>query len=185
MSNENHKKFFHAWAEPRKLPDDHQFADWGNDWYVGKYRAPGLEEYVVLDDCGKPMFFNMEEHALKAAHERLLDTLNSARTLASRAGKPERYRKLTGPEFAELLREVDITPTFFAELYGTTLQRIMWWIDGANDKGNPESVPHPAYLLLSLMKDRPSIIDKCQDLTDAVTTSRRERSKREGDELHA
>jgi DNA-binding transcriptional regulator YiaG len=73
-----------------------------------------------------------------------------------------------------MLAEAGLTTALFAELYGTTVQRVMWWIDGRDKKGNLTDVPHPAYLLLKLMIEDPSNIDRLESYTKAMTTKRKE-----------
>ena len=167
MDNQMQKNStFKAWGDPHIS---------GNG-YVGKYHAPGLDTGHVWEGDNKLAIFPTEELAELAAKDRLFTILNDARAVAAslhRHGKPERYRRLSGPEFAVLLSEVGITPTFFAEIYGTTVKRVLAWIDGVNEKGNEELVPHPAYLLLMRMKADPSLIDKIEEDTRAMTTKRR------------
>ena len=161
---------FKAWAEPH---------DNGRG-YIGLYHAPGLDTGYVWAEDGVLAVFPLADLAELAAKDRLFDVLNGARNLAIsqyRHGKPERYRRLTGAEFAVLLKEVNLTPTFFAEIYGTTLKRIISWIDGVNERGHEELVPHPAYLLLMRIKDDPSIVDKLEEDTQAMTTVRRPRAE--------
>lgn len=166
---------FRAWAEPHP----------GHEGFVGLFHAPGLETDYAVEDGRIDMsiaIYPTAELAEIAAKNSLFKVLNSARTFAAivhRNGKPERYARLSGAEFAVLLGEVDLTPTFFAELYGTTLKRVMSWIDGVNEHGHEERVPHPAYLLLMRIKEDPSIVDKIEADTRAVTTTRRPRAELE------
>ncbi len=170
MDNQPQKHLtFKAWAEPYN----------NGKGYVGNYHAPGLDIGHVWEADNKLAIFPTADLAELAAKDRLFDVLNGARTFAAsiyRNGKPERYNRLSGPEFAVMLKEVNLTPTFFAEIYGTSLRRVLWWIDGVNDRGHEELVPHPVYLLLRRMQDDPSVIDKIEADTRKMTEERRPRA---------
>lgn len=135
-----------------------------NGQFLAQYAGPGMIPAYVADRQGQPRYFDSAEDAEVEARRVLFAVLNSRKRDSS---KPERYRRLTGPEFAVLLAEASLTPTFFAYLYGTSPDRVMKWIDGVED------VPHPAMLMLEIMKQRPEAVDIAERATEAVTTTRR------------
>ena len=137
-----------------------------NGKYQAQYAAPGLVPYVATNSTGRAYEYNSREEAEVGAMRALFGILNKTRDAAS-SGKPERYSKMTGPEFAIALAEAGLTPTFFAFLYGTSQERVLKWVDGA------ENCPHPARILLTLFADDQRNIDVAEAVTERVTTSRR------------
>lgn len=138
------------------------------------YYAPGLIPGTVRDRAGVATVFPTEKDARLAAAEAMIATLNAPRDYRDvrDGGKPERYQKLSGAEFANLLQESGITLKLFAYIYGTSMKRAFWWLDGRNDKGGEENVPHPARILLELFKADPKNIDIAEAVTDSVTEKR-------------
>lgn len=144
------------------------------DGYAAKFWAPGTLPGFVRDSSGKTVCFQSEETATIAAFDRLFQILNAPRVRAAKnIGKPERYERLSGPDFAALMQEANITADLFAYLYGTNVRRVFQWCDGLNEKGLEELAPQPARILLELFKDNPKNIDFATMITDAVATSRR------------
>jgi DNA-binding transcriptional regulator YiaG len=151
----------------KALPNEH------GPGFVALYWAPGLKAGLRRDEAGRPAVFSREADAEAAAAQRLFEVLNIPRARANASSsKKERYERLSGAEFAELIREVGITPTFLAYLYGTSDKRVFQWVDGVNEKGLEESPPHPVRVLLELFKGNPANIDIAERVTNAVTTSR-------------
>lgn len=143
----------------------------GNGW-VGVYWAPGITPGLVRNGPA-PMVFSSDMEAKNAAAARLFDVLNSPRDrIKSRSSKVESYAKLTGAEFADLLKETGLSPTAFAFIYGTSDVRVFSWIDGVNSKGEPQDVPHPARVLLEIFKENPDAIQMAQAVTESVTVRR-------------
>ncbi|SCM79866.1 conserved hypothetical protein [uncultured Pleomorphomonas sp.] len=113
--------------------------------YKGKYLAqfalPGLEpDYVRAGEAA--VRFNTEngaEIAALKAFARLYDS----RTVDTR--KAGGYRRLTGAKLAVLLNDIDITPTYFAEIAGVPQSRVMKWLDGEQD------IPHSIHVLARLL----------------------------------
>lgn len=136
------------------------------------YSAPGLIPELAMTRDGRPYLYDTEQEAEWGAAKSLIGVLNSPRVKARQhAGKPERYEKLTGPDFAMLLHRSGISPTFFAYLYGTSNKRVLSWIDGT------EAVPHPARIILELFIAHEANIDAAEKVTDRVTTERRPQRK--------
>lgn len=151
----------------KAIPNEH------GPGFVALYWAPGLKAGLRRDEAGRPIIYSQEVEAEAAAARRLCEVLNIPRARANvSSSKKERYERLSGPEFAELIREVGITPTFLAYLYGTSDKRVFQWVDGVNEKGLEELPPHPVRVLLELMKENPKNIDLAERVTNAVTTSR-------------
>lgn len=143
-----------------------------NGKFQALFAAPGLVPDIAKKADGTPYEYNTEAEAEHGAARTLFRILNGVRRNA-RSGKHDSYRKLTGPEFATLLSTANITPNLFAYLYGTRQQRVLKWIDGAED------IPHPVRILLELFIADPKNIDRAESVTDGVTTpipSRREAS---------
>jgi DNA-binding transcriptional regulator YiaG len=137
--------------------------------FLGEYAFPGVRPYYV-SDRGQPTVHGSEAEALTSAAIALTNALNNR---PRQRGKPERYTKLTGPEFAALLSETGITPTFFAELYGTSSARIVEWMDSVTD------VPHPVRLLLEIFRRDPGAIDTAEAITKTATVARSPRGTTE------
>lgn len=142
--------------------------------FVAEYYAPGLVPDLVKDRAGNVLTYPDRQSAKLAAAEAMIATLNAPRRYrdVKSNAKNGKYDRLTGPEFAALLQEANITLTLFAEIYGTTMKRAFSWIDGKNDKGEPEFAPHPARVLLELFKTDQRNIDIAEEVTDRATTPR-------------
>lgn len=155
---------YEVWAEPNKF----------GSGFVGCYQAPGITAGLIRDpETREVKIFGTEDAAKLAAAQRLFDIVNSPRQGSVRhLGKDVRYRKLTGPEFAELLRDSGITLTLFCYLYGTSIKRATHWLDGRNEKGDEELAPHPVRVFLELLVANKSNIDIAEQITAAVVTSR-------------
>lgn len=166
---ENRGKFYWAKAKP----------DRDSNGYVGAYGAPGLLPGLVRDQYGKAITFPTEALAEHAAALRLIDVINSLPALARKNGKkPEKYQRLTGPEFAEAMAAADITPTALAYLLAQNLQRIQEWTAGIDEKGNPTAAPHMVRVILSLITELPEALDIAMNVTDSVVSERRPRDAR-------
>jgi DNA-binding transcriptional regulator YiaG len=127
--------------------------------YVAQFALPGLLPDVVSEG-GHPKVFYSEDKAVAAANETVVKLLQS-RLIDSR--RPQETKRITAAEFAVLLAEADITPTWFAEIYGTSQEKVIKWLDGQDD------VPHAAYLLVTLMK-KPGLLEEMSTLTQARRT---------------
>jgi hypothetical protein len=146
----------------------------GGDGFIAFYRMPGLAPGYIRDPgTNRVSIFETEDAAVAAGARRLFEVMNTPRVRAkANSGKREKYERLSGPEFAQLLQESGITLTFFAFLYGTTERRVLGWIDGVNEKGEVDLAPHPARVMLELFKANQSNIDLAEQITDSVTTAR-------------
>lgn len=140
----------------------------GNGKFNALYSAPGLIPEIAQSPDGRAYEYNTEQEAEWGAAKAMIGILNSSRRRARDHGKQERYRKLTGPELAQLIAKIGITPSFLAYIKGTTPERVLKWID------NVENVPHDIRVLLEIFVafGKPAI-DKAEEVTDAVTTERR------------
>jgi len=134
--------------------------------FFGQFAFPGVEPRFVFDGGG-PRVFDSEEAAQCAAAIAMIEALNNRPRERS---NPESYQRLSGPEFAVLLAEVGITPTFFSYLNNTRLKRIFAWIDATEEKELPQ---HPVRVLLELFKRHPETIETAERVTEAVTTTRK------------
>lgn len=140
--------------------------------FVARYWAPGISPGDIRNPgTGEIVVFETESDAKAAGADRLFDVLNAPRLrVVSRSGKQEKYQKLSGPEFAALLRESGLTLTLFTYLYGTNERRVLQWIDGRDKDGKEELAPHPVRVMLELFKARPENIDYAEKITNEVTT---------------
>lgn len=111
------------------------------DSFVAQFALPGLVPALVQGADGARSF-DTSRAAEIAAMEAVI-RLYDSRTFDSR--KAGGYRRLTGSEFATLLNEMDITPTYFAEIAGFPQSRIMGWLDGEQD------IPHSVHVLVKLL----------------------------------
>lgn len=157
--------FYRVWTEPNAH----------SGGFIAFWVSPGLTPAVVRSANGSPTIYTDTHTAELAAWRRMAADLNKPRSKAT-SGKPERYVKMTGPEFAAALQEAGITPTFMAFLYGTSQQRVLDWIDGVPNA----DIPHPARLLLALFKFDESNMDICEAITERVTTERKPRREDTG-----
>lgn len=142
----------------------------GNGKFHALYAAPGLVPDIAKTADGRPYEYNTEIEAEHGAARYRDGLLNTVRRNA-RSSKQETYRKLTGPEFAVLLQQANLTPSLMAYLYGTTQQRVMNWIDGV------DSVPHPVRVMLELFIADEKNVDIAERVTDGVATERRPRKE--------
>ena len=143
--------------------------------YLASFAFPGVPPRYVERD-GKPDIFESERDAEDAARECLFVALNSR---PSESTKRERYRLMSGIEFADAVRAAGITPTFFAYLWGTTTERFFQWVDGTPDKsGRVVSPPHGVRLLLETWRRYPETIDLAEVLTEQNTSERSPRRER-------
>jgi DNA-binding transcriptional regulator YiaG len=128
---------------------------------------------VLNSATGTPEVFTGQREAEAEARRVLFNMLNSGppRETATK-DKLAAYEKLTGPEFAVLLSEIDVSPTWFAFIMATNYPRVMDWISGAQD------VPHTARVLLEIFKRHPEAIDTAEEATRAVASERVRRPSR-------
>lgn len=139
--------------------------------FVGVYGAPGLSAGIVRDADGKAAKFPNEMQAEFAAHQRLVEVLNALPALARKqGGKPEKYQKPTGPEFAGLMADAEITPTAFAYISSQKLSKIQEWVQGIDEKGGATAAPHWTRVLLAIFKRFPDSFEFALKLTDKYTT---------------
>ena len=89
-----------------------------------------------------------QAEAFSAAARMMVEALN-ART---RDKRKHRYGKMSGQELSIFLAEMQITATEFAILYGSHLDRVIAWLDGAED------IPHPVRLLTALLSNPANLV---------------------------
>lgn len=134
--------------------------------FYGQFAFPGVEpRYVNVN--GAPALFGSEDEAVAAAALAMIETLNSR---PKERSNPESYTRLTGPEFAVLLAEAGITPTFFSYLNNSRLERVFGWMDASEEK---DLAPHPVRVLLEIFKAHPETIDTAEAVTERVTEARK------------
>ncbi|MCM0751557.1 hypothetical protein DEA98_10145 [Brucella pseudogrignonensis] len=132
------------------------------DRFTGQFSLPGLIPDLVRGRDGNVQFFDTEQQAYVAAMEAVI-RLYDSRTIDTR--KAGGYRRLTGAELAVLLDEVDITPTYFAEIVGVPQHRVMKWLDGEQD------IPHSAHVLVKLMKLNDDNFRVAEEITEEYRES--------------
>lgn len=142
----------------------------GEHW-LGQFSMPGMVPDFAKEG-GQRRLFEYEGAAYVSACVALVGVLMARKRLGSNS-PPERYQKLTGEELAVLLAEADLTPTFAAFLAGTSLERMMEMLDGVREP------PHLLRVLLEIFKAAPNTIDIAEEVTNAVTTTRQERTTRQ------
>ncbi|NKW09982.1 hypothetical protein HGG76_11780 [Ochrobactrum tritici] len=64
-----------------------------------------------------------------------------------------------------MLDEVDVTPTYFAEIVGVPQHRVMKWLDGEQD------IPHSAHVLVKLMKLNDDNFRVAEEITEEYRES--------------
>jgi hypothetical protein len=137
--------------------------------YLAHFAFPGVPPRYVERD-GQPVTFESARDAEDTARECLFEALNNR---PSEGTKRERYRLMSGTEFADAVRAAGITPTFFAYLWGTTTERFFQWVDQTPDKsGRVVSPPHGVRLLLETWRRFPQTIDLAEVLTEQNTSER-------------
>lgn len=109
--------------------------------FVAQFALPGLVPDFVQHD-GKVALFDTEREAEISALEAFARVFD-ARTIDTR--KAGGYVRLTGAELAVLLDQINITPTYFAEISGVPQHRVMKWLDGEQD------IPHSVHILAKLI----------------------------------
>lgn len=113
-----------------------------NNRWVGQFALSGLVPDEVKER-GQLVTFATAEEAETAALRALFGLLVSRTTDTRKAGG---YERMTPAEFAVALDAADITPTYFAEIYGVPQHRVMKWLDGEQD------IPHSVRVLVELLK---------------------------------
>lgn len=132
------------------------------DRFAAQFALPGLIPDLVRDGGGVRTF-PTEREAEVAAMDAVL-RLYESRTIDTR--KAGGYRRLTGAELAVLLDELDITPTYFAEIVGVPQHRVMKWLDGEQD------IPHSVHVLVKLLVHS----DENFDIAEKITEESQERT---------
>lgn len=114
-----------------------------NNRWVGQFALPGLVPDLVRER-GQVKTFESPADAKAAALDVLFNLYISRTTDKRRAAG---YERMTPADFAVALDAAEITPTYFAEIYGVPQHRVLKWLDGEQD------IPHSARVLVELIKD--------------------------------
>jgi hypothetical protein len=162
-----------------------------NGGYLGQFSFPGgVPQFVTKG--GTPLIYDNERDAEADAAIACIKACNARYTFRVQTTDPndtgvrslsnatqEVYTKLTGPEFAVLVAEANITPNYFCFLNAIPQERFFQWVDGAKSKDNRlYEVPHHVRVLLEIFKRIPQAIDIAEEVTEKVTKQRKPR--REG-----
>lgn len=132
------------------------------DRFTGQFSLPGLIPDLVRGRDGNVQYFDTEQQAYVAAMEAVL-RLYDSRTIDTR--KAGGYRRLTGAELAVLLDDIDVTPTYFAEIAGVPQHRVMKWLDGEQD------IPHSVHVLAKLLKLNEANFNLAETITEEYRES--------------
>jgi hypothetical protein len=112
----------------------------------GKFNAqfsmPGLVPDLVRNRHGQTVTYSNELEAEHAAMRALFNVFESRMIDTRKLGD---FQRIAPGEFAMFLANADVTPTFFAEILGTTHAGVMQCLDGSSD------VPHWARLIAHLL----------------------------------
>ncbi|CCF19114.1 protein of unknown function [Pseudorhizobium banfieldiae] len=132
------------------------------DRFAAQFALPGLVPDLVRDSGGVKLF--PTEAAAESAAKDAVIRLFDSRTVDTR--KAGGYVRLTGAELAVLLDEINITPTYFAEIVGVPQARVMKWLDGEQD------IPHSVHVTARLIahseenfRIAETITEQCQEKT--------------------
>lgn len=131
--------------------------------WSASYLVPGLEGPRVVSERGEPLVVPNDVEALAEAGVNLCAYLNER----TRSRRKHGYARLGGADLAVALRDLGLTPSEFAILFGTNLDRVIQWIDGEED------VPHPVRVLLALFA-LPGAIALARQITSAATYDKRD-----------
>jgi hypothetical protein len=123
--------------------------------FVGAYDIPGKDQQLARCDDGSIAVLDTEDEAVAAAGEDLCKAMNERSKFSYR----HNYRRMGGAELAVKLAELDIGPASLAIMYGTQQDRVIKWLDGAED------VPWPVSLLLHLFEDG-AALERAQQFVD-------------------
>ncbi|MBG19393.1 MAG: hypothetical protein CML31_05420 [Rhizobiales bacterium] len=111
--------------------------------YRAQFALPGLIPEYVRNPDGTVFETESQVTAREAACVALVGLLESRVVDPRRAGG---YRRMSAANLGSVLAEIDITPTYFAELIGVPQARIIKWLDGEQD------IPHYVWPFTELLK---------------------------------
>jgi len=137
--------------------------------YLAKWASPGrIPEYVVSD--GKFELFDTQKEAEDRAREVMFNTLNDVRrdpntvriNREAGVGTHQRVKpvKMTSAELSIAMRDAQIAPNDLAYLWGTAHDRVIGWMQGA------DQVPFPIRWALALLKEDDNY-HRAMDICDA------------------
>ena len=113
----------------------------GRGGFIGAYSIPGKDEQFARNEANEIEVFETEDEAVAAAGDDLCTAMNARTKYNTKQG----YRRMGGAELAVALKELGITPAQLSAIYGTTMKRVLQWIDGDND------IPHVLNLLIAML----------------------------------
>lgn len=132
-----------------------------NGGYVAGFQMPALKPVSILDPDGRRAVFSTEDAAYRSAGTNLCDFLNHR----TRSRSSHNTIRLGGAELAFTLRSADLSPAQLAKIFGTRTDRVLKWIDGAED------IPHAVRILLALLH-LPGAKELAMTTTENVTIER-------------
>ncbi|QPC87103.1 hypothetical protein GA830_10390 [Mesorhizobium sp. NBSH29] len=124
--------------------------------FYAQFALPGMVPMLVNEDSSGAGRYQSVKDAENAARKALFGILTSRTVDTRKAGA---YKRITAADFAVSLDEANITPTYFAEIYGVPYARVMMWLDGAAD------VPHSAHVLVKLIATEENFV-KARSITE-------------------
>lgn len=141
--------------------------------FHSEYGAPGLEPAFVLGIRNARVVSSTQDDAELVAARILIDVLNSRATSLNDDNKPEKWLRMTAQEFSVSLADLNMSPTFFAFIFGTSQRRVLSWIEGTQE------VPHAVRLILEACKADLDNLDLFEQVTERVASERRPRITKE------
>lgn len=131
--------------------------------FVGLYEIPGKDVQYARKDDGAVEIFDTEEDAIASAGQDLCKAMN-ARTRSST--NDHGHHLMGGADLAVALKELQMSPTKFAEMVGTEPRRVLDWIDGKLP------ITRPVNLLVRLLAF-PCAKDRAQEIIDEIAYVKR------------
>jgi DNA-binding transcriptional regulator YiaG len=133
--------------------------------FMAQWAAPGMIPNYV-DDGGSAKIYEEAGAAEDDARRILFEALNSGIHRDPSRSKLAAYEKMTGPELAVALADLDVSPTWFAFIMATNYQRVIDWMTGAQD------IPHTVRVMIEIFKRDPAAMDAAEATTRAVASER-------------
>lgn len=125
--------------------------------FAAQFALPGLVPVLARRKGGEVELVDSEREAEVLAMEAVIRLYHSRTVDTRKAGG---YRRMTGAELAVALNAANITPTYFAELYGVPQSRVVKWLDGEQD------TPHSAHVLVKVMAYSDEVFNLIESITE-------------------